>query len=295
MKISAVVDLDTISFLVAYNQFIKLENTGDTKKVKQNVRDFISHILATVEANEYLLYYQKKGHKNYRHDVVDNYKANRPETPEFLKHWGEAIRETYEELGAIGLEVIESDDAVSIVQKSYDYSQGTLVMCHNDKDIRANCPGKHYNFGRVKDETLRWQTISEEEADLLYHAQLLTGDSTDNIMGCGKKIKKVYGPKAKKAGEEYYDRDGIGNKTALKMLKEGGNYPSTVFKAFKNEFGEDLWDVKLKETQLLIGLLGPNQVHEQINTTFIPNSKLLTTANLFSSEEDKSVLGLFDD
>lgn len=291
-KVSAVIDLDSLAFFVAYNQFIKLGNTGDSEKVKNHVRDFVSNILSSVEATEYMLFYQKKGHKNFRHGVVDDYKANRGESPEFIVHWQDTIRETFEELGAVGLSIIESDDALSIVQKSYDNNSGLLVLCHNDKDIIANCPGTHYNF-----KTKEFRVVTKEEACLLYHQQLLTGDSTDNIMGCGQRVTKVYGPKSKKAGEEYKSREGIGPKAALKLL-QGNDYKQVVFDSYKAEFG-DCWLERLRETKQLIGMLSPGQTYEKFDIKFISNDGLLSTDDLFdndSSKENSNLLNeLFDD
>ena len=74
---SIVVDLDTLVYIVAYQQYKTLGNKGDADKVQAHVRDFISNILQITNAAEYAMFYQGKSHSNFRLDIAKDYKANR--------------------------------------------------------------------------------------------------------------------------------------------------------------------------------------------------------------------------
>ncbi len=273
MKRSAVIDLDSIIYIVASNQFNKLGNRGDADKVKNNVRDFIESILNSVSADEYLMYYQNKGHRNFRLDVDKLYKANRPSSPEFITHWRTTITKTFDEMGAVPLQIIESDDAVSIINKTYDYINGELIMCHNDKDM-YQLPGTHYRF-----TTKEFRIVTAEEAKLNLYIQLLTGDSTDNIMGCGKKVTRV----RKATNEEYEARKGVGPKTAESLLKKSRDqFEGVLTEEYKKVF-PDNWREEIFVTKQLITLLDPKQTLEDFNTEFNKNDKLFTTSSIFTA------------
>ena len=116
MKRLTVIDLDSIIYLIAYNN----QEEKLAVVVEQNVETFIKDILTTTEAEAYTGFYQKSGHKNYRKDFFPGYKSNRPEKPDFINQWGKVIMDKFETYpGVVGLEVIESDDALSIFATKY--------------------------------------------------------------------------------------------------------------------------------------------------------------------------------
>jgi len=194
--ISAIVDLDSLGFIVAYQQFVKLENKTDAEKVKNHVKDFVSSILNSVGAEEYMLFYQSQKHKNYRLEIYPEYKANRPETPEFFTHWRSVLYKIYEELGAVALNTIETDDALSIVFKIFPEKE--IVLCHNDKDM-FQIPCKHYLYKKLK-----FIDISIADSIRNLNIQLLQGDSIDNIKGC-RRIGEVKAAKAIDSGQSVID------------------------------------------------------------------------------------------
>lgn len=53
--------------------------------------------------------------------------------------------------------------------------------------------------------------------------QLLTGDSTDGVIGCGKMVKKIR-KSGKNAGDEYIAREGVGSIEAFELLKNANSY-----------------------------------------------------------------------
>lgn len=76
--------------------------------------------------------------------------------------------------------------------------------------------------------------------------QLLTGDSTDGIMGCGVSEKRIYKTGAK-AGQEYEKRVGIGAVEAYELLANVANYSEglkVVINQYILRFAED-WEKML--------------------------------------------------
>lgn len=170
-----VIDMDSIVYVVAYrnkDERLSMIVRGETRK-------FIDEILTKTEAEAYAGFFQKEGHRNYRHDVYPEYKANRPETPDYIIDLRPIIHETFLEYkGMTGLEVIESDDALSIFATTYGKSdEFDITYARVDKDL-ACIPGRHYNYNKKK-----FTTITKNEADFFARCQILSGDSGDNIPG----------------------------------------------------------------------------------------------------------------
>ena len=273
---SLVLDLDTLIYIVAYQQYKTLDNKGDADKVKAHVRDFVSNVMQVTKSDEYIMFYQGSQHSNYRNSIADDYKANRGEEPDFYTHWKDVIYSTLDELGAVSLKTIESDDAVAIIAKMYKDKQ--IILGHNDKDM-LQIPGNHYFY--TKNEFV---VVTEEEAKINLYKQLLTGDSTDNIIGCGKKVRKVYKSGVNK-GKEYYAREGVGPKTAIGLLENSSNFVKTTITEYKKVFGVE-WKQNLLKTYKLIGLLGPDQTLEKFDTTFKPNENLTSLSTMFTSVDE---------
>ena len=141
-----------------------------------SVKVAIEAIIAETKADSYRLFLTGKG--NFREELVDYYKMNRKDAAKphyyedirnyMLKHWNAEMQEGQ-----------EADDALSIAQMPIWNNTIDKTSCITtiDKDLK-NTPGWNYNF--VKKEMT---FIDQEQADLNFYAQLITGDMTDNIPG----------------------------------------------------------------------------------------------------------------
>jgi len=119
-----------------------------------------------------------KGKGNYRKDVAENYKANRKGLDDELKQKLSAVHSRLvNHYGAIPADGMEADDLVRIWANEAIEAGEDFIVIAEDKDLKC-IPGRHYN---PKKKIIEWQ--SEDQADFLYHQQLLTGDSADNIKG----------------------------------------------------------------------------------------------------------------
>lgn len=189
MKRLTVIDLDSIIYLIAYNN----RDERLPMVIEQNVESFIKDILTATEAEAYSGFYQKSGHKNYRKEFFPGYKANRPEKPDFIALWGQVIMDKFESYqGFTGLTVIESDDALSIFSTKYK-DLYEITFAHIDKDLKC-IPGLHYNYKSGEKYSMTTQASA-----IFAIEQVIMGDSGDGIPG----VKGVGKVGAKKFVEKY--------------------------------------------------------------------------------------------
>ena len=148
----------------------------DTEEALEMIEELMTTAIETTFADETLV--AVKGANNFRHDIVPDYKANRsqpdPELIERLNAVTEFLKENYNAVPADGM---EADDQVIIWAEEARKEEKDFVIIAEDKDLKC-IPGVFYN---PKKNII--EVIDEDQADLLYHCQLLTGDSADNIQG----------------------------------------------------------------------------------------------------------------
>ena len=150
-----------------------LAETDYVHMALQNVKTVFEALQDRFGEN-YLAYIHKGG--NFRYDIatIKPYKGNRDKThkPKYFNEISDYIVGKWK---AIEVEGIESDDAIGIKQSTSPW--GTTVICSNDKDMKQ-IAGHHFNW--VKNE---FETVSPEDADLMFFWQMLVGDASDNIPG----------------------------------------------------------------------------------------------------------------
>lgn len=175
-KLTALLDLDAMLHIVANVQF-KAGNHDNVNTTKAHVKRFVTTIQSNCQCKDMIMFYQKLGHTNFRNTILPEYKGHRT-TSDAITCWKPTIIEAFSELGAFGLQHIESDDAVSIIA---DVLQNKVVIISSDKDM-AQVPGRHYNpFASRKNITPeeRWTTVTHVTANIFFWTQVLSGDSTD--------------------------------------------------------------------------------------------------------------------
>lgn len=124
------------------------------------------------------------GKTNFRDNFarIRPYKGNR-ELASKPVHY-EAIRAYLtNRWGAQTVEGYEADDALAMCAALHEYDPDKVCLVSMDKDLKT-VPGRLYNFRREKPE--RMKIISPTEARVNFYRQMLTGDSTDNVLGCYK-------------------------------------------------------------------------------------------------------------
>lgn len=201
--------------------------------------------------------------KNFRFEraTIQPYKGNRKG---FIKpyHWrtvGSILREI--DARHRNCTEFEADDHLAEEQ---DVVNGTTCIGSRDKDLRGH-HGWHYSWGvgdRSPELPLRW--IHCLEAKRWFYTQCLTGDSTDNIIGCGIK-------KPTKNGN--LRRNGVGPKKAAELLVAAES-EQEMFNIVANQyhilFGDD-WKEHLNENGTLL----------YMSAELIPWESLDSTKELF--------------
>lgn len=193
------------------------------RQIAKHISNKLDKIMEAASCNRYMFFLTTKF--NFRDQLVDDYKANRAdvERPVNLA-W--AKRYVVETLNAYFVKGLEADDLLGIYNK-----EGSIIWSL-DKDLRQ-IPGEHLDDATQKVitvnqegrlEEISWVTESGTpkskiyfEGDIGLYFQMLTGDSTDNILGCAKRVTKVR-KSGKDKGLEYTARDGIGPKAAMKSI-----------------------------------------------------------------------------
>lgn len=113
------------------------------------------------------------GTGNFRHEISDIYKAQRPkEKPITLKLARNYLVDNYNVSVVDG---IEADDAIATEANRIGYENAIIVSI--DKDF-MQIPCTIYNYQKQT-----WKVVSEWEAKVNFYTQVLTGDTADNIKG----------------------------------------------------------------------------------------------------------------
>ena len=184
------------------------------------------------------------GKSNYRDDVasVKQYKGNRDPThkPKYYKELRDYLVSVWH---AEVVEGMEADDKVSILQ--WEAKDKSTIIVSIDKDL-ANTPGHHYNQNRHE-----YKYVTKTEADYNFWKQVLTGDATDNILGCAVMKAGVY-KTGKKAGQSYIKRSGVGPVEADTILaRSEGQYSQAVLGEYEKLYGENAYSAMHENATLL--------------------------------------------
>ncbi|MFW3388408.1 UNVERIFIED_CONTAM: hypothetical protein RF648_20685, partial [Kocuria sp. CPCC 205274] len=187
------------------------------------------------------------GKGNFRIELAkqEPYKGNRNASVGRPYHYdtvGDYIKRSHPTVVVDG---IEADDWLGIEQRK-DIENN--IICSRDKDL-GTVHGWHYRWacGDKQPERLN-HYLSEFEAKEFFFHQMLTGDNTDNIMGCGIRKEVKWG------GKLMLRRKGVGSGAADKILGACDTLQE-MFDAVKQEyeavFGDNYEEVMLENARLL--------------------------------------------
>jgi DNA polymerase-1 len=109
--------------------------------------------------------------------TIRPYKGNRDKLHKPV-HYAELRKYAMEQHGAVMVDGIEADDAVSIAAHKMLKEGKPYVVVSIDKDL-DQIPGKHYDYLKKIN-----YIQSKEAATAFFWQQALSGDATDNIPGC---------------------------------------------------------------------------------------------------------------
>lgn len=224
------------------------------KQVTDNVERRLIAMKRRVKARKMVVFFSSPD--NYRYVVLPEYKANRKgvKRPETLKDAINWVKDNFASETASGL---EADDLLAIRQ---DVEGLTTVIATIDKDI-PQVRGAHYRWetqhkgeclfvvkgnGELLCEVKNKKKKVSGNGIRFFCYQLLIGDPTDGIIGCGAIEDCVY-KSGLKAGQDYKKRVGVGSVKAFELLEHAVTYNkcmSIVIAQYKTKFG-DAWKDRL--------------------------------------------------
>lgn len=156
-----------------------------------------------------------KSRITFRTGVYEGYKANRSQTPTELKEQFATVQELIASMGIPVLEAngYEADDIIGTLSAQADTCGYETIIVTGDRDaLQLLSPTTHMMFTRKGVTEIDWydEAVFEEKYGLkpcqLIDMKGLMGDSSDNIPGV----------------------PGIGEKTAIKLLKEFGSVEAVL-------------------------------------------------------------------
>ena len=147
------------------------KEAGPLSHSLSNIDNMLVRIVEHRRCSSYEVFIAGTG--NFRYDIAEDYKGHRDPMTRPI-HEKELRGYLIKQWDAKTIDGMEVDDWVSILC-CQDIINNVIVTI--DKDLN-NTPGWHYNY-----DTKKATFITDEEADLYFYRQLLSGDPTDNIKG----------------------------------------------------------------------------------------------------------------
>ncbi|RLB44342.1 MAG: DNA polymerase I [Deltaproteobacteria bacterium] len=149
----------------------------------------------------------------FRHEVYKEYKANRPPMPEDLAVQIPLVKRVIEALNIkiLEMEGYEADDIIGTLARKCQEQSHEVVMVTGDKDFRQLVTPKAIMWDTMKDKITDYESIKADyglEPEQFIDVMGLSGDASDNIPGV----------------------PGIGEKTAVKLIKEFGSLENVLEK-----------------------------------------------------------------
>jgi DNA polymerase-1 len=152
--------------------------------------------------------------KTFRHEIYNEYKANRSEPPEDLIPQFGLIRQATKafNLPCIEMEGFEADDLIATYAKLMVEDGGDVTVVSSDKDLMQLVNDHVGMYDPMKDREIGIAEVIEKwgvAPDKMIDLQALTGDTVDNVPGV----------------------PGIGPKTAAQLLEEYGDLDTLLERA----------------------------------------------------------------
>ena len=156
----------------------------------------VSHVAVVFDA----------GGKNFRHQLFEQYKANRPPCPADLIPQFPLIRQAVEALSLVSIEKkgYEADDIIATLSKQASQEDFEVLIVSSDKDLMQLVSEKVKMYDAMKNKLIGIAEVEEKfglKPEMVLDILAITGDTADNIPG----IK------------------GIGPKTAIELLTQFGS------------------------------------------------------------------------
>ncbi len=227
-----------------YKAFYAIKRLSTSKGFPTNaIYGFISGLMKLIkdESPQYIGMSFDLHAPTFRHEMFEDYKANRPETPEELIQQVERIKEFVKLMGIpiYEMEGFEADDVLATLAKKAEQQGMKTVIVSSDKDLLQLVSEKIVMLSQRMQHKVVYTPEKVKEKYSINPEQMcdflgLVGDSSDNIPGI----------------------QGIGPKTASKLLNEFGSlealldHTDTIKSKKQRENLEKHREVALKSKEL---------------------------------------------
>ena len=222
--------IDGSSYL--YRAFYALPNlktsSGLNSGAIHGFANMLNRIVNEFKPKHLLMVFDAKG-KNFRHELYDQYKANRGPMPSELSEQTGAIIDLVK---AYGLTVVqekgvEADDVIATAVKQFDVKNTRIIISSGDKDLAQLVNKNVVLINSFDSKILDQEGVKEKfgvNPNQIFDYLCLVGDTSDNIPG----VPKV-GPKtAVTLLEKYGDLDSIMSKSSELKGKLRENIESSL-------------------------------------------------------------------
>ncbi|GHS96969.1 DNA polymerase I [Bacteroidia bacterium] len=168
------------------------------------------------------------GHKNFRHEIYPEYKANRAETPADLVAQIPIVQSAPAALGmpVLMMPGFEADDIIATLAR-HECSIGRMVrVVTGDKDLMQLVSECCFLFDTMKNAEIREPQVFEKfmvRPDQVVDVQALMGDSSDNIPGVPSIGPKTAGELIGEFGSLdnlYANLDAVKNERRRNLLRD---------------------------------------------------------------------------
>lgn len=221
-------------------------------RAKRIVDTLMRELYEATGSQLYHSYLSPSRSTSYRPEMAISqpYKGNRDgkELPKYFQFIRKYLIEHWE---FTQVERIETDDMLGIMQTHYNGLE----------DVRSTIVTKDKDLKQISGRNFNWVTgdlvnVTKLDGHRLLWKQMLTGDSGDNIIGCGKKTLLVY-KSGIKEGETYEKRVGVGPKAADEILDsvKPTQYYARVLMEYISKYGNFEGIRKFHETFNLVYIL----------------------------------------
>ncbi len=199
--------VDGSSYLYrAFHALPNLANSaGQPTGAIYGVINMVRKLLAEHEPEYVGIVFDAKG-KTFRHELYEDYKANRPPMPEELRSQVSYLHELIQALGVplISIEGVEADDVIATLAKHARKSGLRTLVSTGDKDLAQIVNDEVELVDTMQDKRLDADGVEEKfgiRPERMVDYLALVGDASDNIPGVPK----------------------VGPKTAVKWLRQFGS------------------------------------------------------------------------
>lgn len=220
--------VDGSSYLYrAFHALPSLSNSnGEPTGATLGVTNMLNRLFNDYETSNIAVVFDAKG-PTFRHEMYDQYKANRPPMPDELRAQVERIHEIVNLLGFPIIQVagVEADDVIGTLCDQASAKGMNVIVSTGDKDLAQLVTDKVTLVDTMKNSLTDAEGVMEKfgvRPDQIIDYLGLVGDKSDNIPGVPK----------------------VGAKTAAKWLTEYDNVDGLIEHSedIKGKVGESLRD-----------------------------------------------------